>query len=684
MALIRALNSAISGLRAQQVKVDVIGDNLANSTTPGFKETRLLFKTVLSQTISYGTAPQGFLGGIDPVQYGLGVQVGDTSKNWNQGALAATGITSDLAIQGDGFFIMLDETGAPVYSRDGSFTVNPANLLHDPSTGYIVQGWNAEYTNFTITPGAAVEDVSIPIGVLRIARETDNAIFDGNLNGNGAVANSGSVLETSQFRDTSTVLPATLSTQLVNLADQTGTSLGLGLGDVITFDAKKGGRALPTLTFEIASPPSGAADDAGTTLGDLIDFLEDALGVNNTGSPTSNQDWMYSDLVHARTLTGFNAATLTLTDTSTNFVTEGVEVGDYVRFTSGNGAGQIAQVTAIQWSGGPTPNDQLVLNAIDPTFLPTAGTTYEVNERARVALGTGGAAPTDPRQDARAASGNITAGAVRIMGNAGAANAISEMELVVNGQRIGVFQSLVDAAGESVLSNATFYDSLGNAHLVEVTFVREAALDDVNVSDRGNVFRWFAECADQTGVDRIVGTGTITFYRNGQYYGSSADQVSVNLNYQAVQSPLVVSPDFSALTGFANRVSDVAMTDQDGFAQGTLQDYAVGMDGVITGIFSNGITRPIAEVALARFPNNNGLMQEGSNIYRVGANSGQAEVGVPGSFARGTIVSGYLEESNVDLARQFTELIVGQRAFQANARTITTANDMLQELVNIV
>src|SRR5262245_44585411 len=144
MALIRSLNTAVSGLKAQQMRIEIVGNNIANVDTTAFKETRPEFATILSQVMSFGMAPNGFLGGIDPTQVGLGTYVGATPKNFSQGPVKATGVNSDLALLGDGFFIMNDSQGRQVFTRDGSFSINPANLLHDPVTGYVVQGYMAD------------------------------------------------------------------------------------------------------------------------------------------------------------------------------------------------------------------------------------------------------------------------------------------------------------------------------------------------------------------------------------------------------------------------------------------------------------------------------------------------------------------------------------------------------------
>ena len=178
MALIRALNTAVSGLKAQQFRIELIGNNIANVDTTAYKSARAEFTTLLSQFLRAGVAPQGNLGGIDPLQLGLGTQVGATMSNFNQGPMKLTGVPSDLALDGDGFFIMNDAIGKPVYTRDGSFSINPANMLHDTATGFIVQGWGID-ENFVVNNGGPLEDVSIPVGVMSIARATETATMEG-------------------------------------------------------------------------------------------------------------------------------------------------------------------------------------------------------------------------------------------------------------------------------------------------------------------------------------------------------------------------------------------------------------------------------------------------------------------------------------------------------------------------
>ena len=140
--------------------------------------------------------------------------------------------------------------------------------------------------------------------------------------------------------------------------------------------------------------------------------------------------------------------------------------------------------------------------------------------------------------------------------------------------------------------------------------------------------------------------------------------------------------DFSELTQFANE-SDASAYHISGYKQGGLLDFAVDSNGVITGYFSNGQMRPIGQVALANFRNPAGLEKTGNNLYRTSPNSGEPMIGYPGTGGRGALNPGALEMSNVDLSREFTNMITTQRGFQANSRIITTSDEMLQEVVNM-
>jgi len=180
----------------------------------------------------------------------------------------------------------------------------------------------------------------------------------------------------------------------------------------------------------------------------------------------------------------------------------------------------------------------------------------------------------------------------------------------------------------------------------------------------------------------LAGYGTAT---------ASAASQAIGVVYAGgagVGSPQSVTLDFgttantSPMTGVA-APSTVTLARQDGIASGTLQSFAVGLDGNITAFYTNGRTTTVDTVQLASFSNPAALVKIGTNQYREAAASGTAVIGNPGAGGRGTVVAGSLEMSNVDLAQEFSQMIIAERGFQANARTISTANQMLEELVNL-
>ena len=194
MGITSTLTTALSGLSTAQSEIDVVGNNIANVNTTGFKASTLDFKTQFLENFSYGTAPTGTLGGTNPLQIGLGATSGAITKNFTDGSLEPTGVPTNLAIQGNGMFILQD--GAQqVYTRDGSFQLNSQNQLVT-GTGQIVQGYGVD-TNFQVVPGT-LANVTIPLGTLTLAQATQNATFSGNLNAAGPLPTTVSTLPNSQ------------------------------------------------------------------------------------------------------------------------------------------------------------------------------------------------------------------------------------------------------------------------------------------------------------------------------------------------------------------------------------------------------------------------------------------------------------------------------------------------------
>ncbi len=809
MALIRALNTAVSGLKAQQFRIETVGNNIANVDTVGYKTTRTEFSTMLSRMITSGIAPQNNLGGIDPIQLGLGTQVAASTSDWTQGPVKMTGISSDLAIDGDGFFILNDYSGQKVYSRDGTFSINPANLLHDAATGNIVQGWGVD-SDFNIQSGGPLTGIEIPVGTLTIARATEHAYLEGNLNSAGTVATEGTWLLSDVFYDNRTTNTdlisgsnplgmnrATWDTPLENLVrslgdyteasgDSAGTKATASLlfpdlaqqplGLEIRVSADKGSRALEEQTFIVGDPPP----KGGLKLGDFVDFLQRSFGINSGSyDGTTVVEDMISftrhhpvtgEEINGTVSKGLNGGAddqtslTSIVDHQADFT--GVSVGDFIRFTSGTASGEIAEIVGITAStpGGTLDTLNLKSGTINSLIqVPAYGDTYQIHAPAGVTYGQETVLTDLDAADAAVSTGAVTTsgdlstfiltdtsvtefsteagisvgnevayqsggadvkgrimsvngnsveigfrstltqppdaastftisespeGTVSIQGNTGSENDISGIDVVAGESRISLFDgpALRTAEDESVSTRLTVYDSLGTARQVDLTFVFQSS-----TANGPNIFRYYAESVDDADGDPLVGSGTIMFGPDGQFLGtgSSTETIRIDLATTPGQSggaetPFSFELDLSRLTQLADENSEVLLRDQDGFESGTLRDYSVDADGRIVGVFDNGLIRNLGQVALARFANPNGLQEIAENMYKTAPNSGIPQIGTGGTGGRGQIRGGYLEESNVDLAEQFTELIIGQRAFQANARTVTTSNELLQELVNMM
>ncbi len=224
------------------------------------------------------------------------------------------------------------------------------------------------------------------------------------------------------------------------------------------------------------------------------------------------------------------------------------------------------------------------------------------------------------------------------------------------------------AVGATANAGFETYDSLGTSHQVDVTFTKTA----------GGAWSWTASSPDAVGVP---GTGTLTFDEHGRLTASTG---SVSLALSApngADTPLDFAIDFSAVSQL-DGASSVQTTSQDGLPMGTLDSFTIDEKGQIQGAFSNGATRLLGQLALANFSNPAGLIRQGNSMWVQAPNSGEPVIQsalIAGSLVR----SGYLEQSNVDLTTEFTELIVAQRGFQANSRSITTSDDMLQEVLQL-
>lgn len=556
MGLTSAMYTGLSGLNVNQTRVETIGHNIANVNTTAFKGSRTLFQTQFSETLSRGTPPSATSGGTNPMQIGRGALVGTTQRVITGGAVETTGVPSDMAIEGAGYFVVHNPNGRVFYTRDGSFVLNAANQLVTMD-GYRVQGFGVD-DNFTIIPGT-LRPLDIPVGRLNVARATQNVTLDGDLSAAEAVATQGAAFSTQALVNGGGAA-ATATTALSDLRAVTQPGLSLfAAGDVITVTgATRGERVLPARVFIVGS--------TGSTLGDFAAWLQEALGIQ-----------------------------------------------------------------------------------VDPALPGNPGVAIE-------------------------------GGALVIRSNAGQPNAlrVRTTDLVsTNAGRPLPFQltQTAEAAGGGVFTSFTVYDSLGNPIPVHAAFTLEST------PDTGPVWRYYLESAAPGALPQMLGTGTVAFNTEGRFVGASGNTFSLDRGNTGAASPVQFTLNLADLNGLSTVTSNVILAEQDGYPPGSLTSFGVGTDGTLTGVFSNGLTRPIGQVALATFANEAGLVAETDNLFSVAPNSGPPAISIPGTLGAGLIHGGALEMSNVDLAREFIGLITSSAGFQANSRVISVANEMMDQLL---
>jgi len=549
--MLTSLFTGVSGLNANMMALSVIGNNIANMNTVGFKSSRPSFAEILSQTTT-GISGQS--------QIGLGVTLSSVTPLFTQGPLETTKSPLDMAIEGDGFFVLRDNNGAVYYSRAGQFNINKEGYIVNPE-GYILRGYQADNLgNLSNTIG----DLQVSFAMVP-PHATENISIFGNMNSEAEIK--GFVFTTD-------------------------------VNDKIRFRVDGGSWIEVSLITD-----GGLTSGTAYTGGEVANAIKVALEANN-----GNSDTYYVSYDEA-------TGKFTITNNASNSST--IELG---------------------WGEPETTAAELL--GFDPTN-----------------------------------SGEITPGSS------------DESDKAAG-------QFFVDQADETsnFATSITVYDSLGNDHQVTIYFRK--ALSDTS----GNKWEWFAvvDASDSSsGKTEIQAQGTLTFDTSGalvsesavsyldggfNFTGGADQKQTINFNFGT--SIVEGGTGIDGLTQYGS-ASAIYNQQQDGYGSGSLQNISINSNGLITGIFSNGKTRILGQVALADFANPAALISLGKNLYAESVESGQALIGTPGSSGRGTIHSHALELSTVDIAEEFVKMISAQRGFQANSRVITTTDEILSELVNL-
>lgn len=650
-----ALLSGLSGIRSNQQFLDIIGNNLANSNVPGFKSRRVNFRDVLGQTFRIGSGPTESLGGTNPLQVGRGAMVGSIDVSMVQGSLLTTGRNLDLGIEGRGFFVVNDGVQNQ-YTRAGSFDLDADSYLVDLVTGYRVQSTSGD-------------DIRIPRDTVLPPEASESVEFNGNLTANvtgplAEVLQTDSPLEAHFAAEvTGNSGPYTFSDVSSGVPDRM--EVRVDGGQIQTVSIPAGTYTAAQLATLLNDPNNGLSGATAFDQGGSLVLRSDTVGEGSElllvppsppGGPGTGNEVVFaaSDVGVGHTGSEQTAGLSTdLNDLSIN--TQDYQSGDAIEISGTRPDGTPVSTSFIYGTDGTTLQD-LLDRASSIYNVSPGGASYEFDAATGMvtwtANETGEASFTMTLRDAN--------------GNTGSSNWSSN-----------AFNTIVQGTGpdtEEVV--ATVFDGTGSDHAVSFTFERQ---DDGSWS-------LIPSLDDSEGT---VLSGPI----NGIVFGSDGTLVQVpdaelqvqwgnTAGTQTIRLDIGAAGNTDGLTQYGSE--SIVSGTADGFASGQLASVSVQSDGTVEGFFTNGQIRDLEQLAIATFANPEGLNAVGNGMYLESPNSGLAVMGTAQEGAVGKVVSGSLEASNVDVAEEFVRLIEAQRAFQANARIISTTDEVLAELVNIV
>ncbi|EAJ6150907.1 flagellar hook protein FlgE [Campylobacter lari] len=803
--MMRSLWAGVSGLQAHQYAMDVEGNNIANVNTFGFKYSRADFSTLMSQTSKIATAPDGNLGGKNPMQVGLGAGVNSTTRIHSQGNIQTTDKNTDMAINGDGFFIVSNDGGTTqFFTRAGDFKTDAVGNFVD-NNGYTVQGWNYNQETGQIDSSTSVQDIVIPPGMSMPARPSTSVKLTANLDSGNTLGMNASAKRPiyaldsthgrrddigkpidendtghTEFYTTSKsgaqVTEKGVDMGVVFNAQGEGLNLRDGQGMWVSFaDAKWQAPAfanadLPTNATEFKPDTNytfwgyEAAD--GTKHPAKLDITINGVNIVAEGIGRDT----FINAINAKTSeTGVVAAIVDGRMTFTNDNSTGTTAkSKNLHITVNAAANTAGQVLATNNTGQPAvpvppAGSNIIGNAANPIEVITAheyiyssnsvdiganpnpGADTQENANMPSAKGQRTFHTTEDlrellQRDARYAVDYDGNGSIVNWQNGGVgADANPGVEVVVESD--GRFK-ITNPAGDNAkdmtfkvtgYSNETnkiatndkftamfsaldgnfnagnnekysqdmylsahtasieIFDSLGTRHELTVQFTKQSKTADGGAE--WSIIISVPEPAEINfsgdGAPGNIVVGNLRFGNDGSLQSYTPNVLNFTGN-NGSKPDQVIKLDFGTTGGFDGLTSydkDSATTKQetDGYTGGNLKPDALRTDenGYIYGEFTNGKTLALAKVALATFPNNMGLEEMGNNLFKATANSGTPTIGHAGEGGRGGLKGSAIEMSNVDLSRALTELIVIQRGYQANSKTITTSDQLLNTLLQL-
>ena len=672
--MMRSLYSGVSGLKNHQTRMDVVGNNISNVNTTGFKSSRVTFSDTLNQTLSGASAPTENRGGTNPKQIGLGSATSSIDTLFTDGSVQSTGVNTDLCLSGNGLFVV-KEGNSVYYTRNGNFKFDTQGYYVN-TDGMKVQGWMADDAGNLNTTGATGY-IQIPAGKTMAATSTTVETYTSNLNSATTGYTIGSVLVNYADGTSETVTNYKASKENVNTI-----TLALSSGENITLDenatfAFKAGDAVTGKTLYKSAIQSVKANATGSVTnlklgkGTAVNKIENADSYTLTGPLNEGSFAVGGKYTLSGKITEVNA-----TGTGTGGVKIKVDIGNGTEITfdvpppaTGTYAVGDAYSVSLPIESFEAKTGAEVVTANGKTAALTADLTVNTANQLYERKGT-------------ANDGNINAISTKsktIYKNNGkevSTTNITTTDGQVLSGLIGKDYASNDIFYPSATTTATVYDSLGNAHSIQVLLTKTAENTWELALAGGGDSVTFDEPDGTTTTVSLTKTD-LKFDQNGGYVSGSGSLECVYSNGASIQN---VALNLAGLTQYSG--STTAFASNDGNAAGTLKSVSIDSAGVITGTYTNGINRQEGQVAIAQFNNAAGLTKTGNSLYTESNNSGTPNVGTVNGLGCAVTPSA-LEMSNVDMASELTDMIVTQRGYQSNSKIITVSDELLETLINM-
>ncbi len=666
-------NIALSGLRASSTDLEVTGNNIANASTVGFKQSRTEFGDIYSNSFLGNTGNSA----------GGGVTVQNIRQLFDGGNISGTQRGLDLAIDGNGFYVLSDG-GETKYSRAGQFGVDKDGFVVN-NTGMNLQGFEADAEG---NVGGILTDIQVDNSSLSPRRTT---LVNPTLN-----------------LDSSELVLEERGTQLA--AGDAGTAAGLISPQILN--------NYPSVDWNIVygdGTSAGITTPAGASAGAVAASLSSLSGVDASASTDATIPQSTFNMADGDVLS-VNGVPFTI-DGVANPTNED-KLSQLALDINSSALGGITAV--LTGTPGGTGANELTLDIIhnqggDLQFQYSGAGTAQIDSNANPnyasSLVMDGTVPATTQA--------VVAGVLTVVRQEGTTfsavdtgTAIANTDIIesFSGQPFSnnVFDPL-DSGTYNHATSTSVYDSLGNSHVQTLYFVKQTS----GTSAQPNTWQMHVQIDGEDVGDPVIGTQptrasyTLVFNDDGSLNSNLSDQVLISNwvpldadgNSNGAAGPINVVdggtlpvPDPATSSNFEINIDDTTQygspfsindMQQNGFTTGRLAGLDVDESGILFARYTNGESRVLSQVALANFNNEEGLSPTGDTAWVQTFASGNPIVGAPGTGSLGSISSSSLEESNVDLSDQLVNLIIAQRNYQANAKTIETADQVTQTILNI-